>query len=174
MHQRVYQSFHCSRNQQLQFSLNKPLIHSIFRLYASASSRKTGCNGCTHTPYGLFALSRERAGLVSEVTDLQFVAVCQTADRWGNSAASATLSPLLDAIQFNWWQECQGLLLKLDVKVNSYHKSVTVEHPLYCVVPVMTIELVKCPLTELNAGLICPPLNCICSSWHCIQTITTQ
>ena len=36
----------------------------------------------THT-HGLFAVSREGAGLASEVTDLQFVAVCQTADRWG-------------------------------------------------------------------------------------------
>lgn len=34
--------------------------------------------------YTLFALSMERAGLASEVTDLQFVTVCQAADRWGN------------------------------------------------------------------------------------------
>lgn len=39
----------------------------------------------THTHAGLFARSRERAGPTSEVTDLQFVAVCQVADRWGNS-----------------------------------------------------------------------------------------
>ncbi len=37
----------------------------------------------THALDDLFALSRQRAGLLSEVTDLQFVAVCQTADRWG-------------------------------------------------------------------------------------------
>lgn len=57
-----------------------------------------------------------------------------------NSAASATLSPLLDALQFHQWQECWRLLLKFDGKVNSYHKNVTLEHTLYCFVPVMTIE----------------------------------
>lgn len=70
----------------------------------------------------------------------------------GTSRASATLSPLSDASQ---WQECWRLLLNFDRKFNGYHKNGRVVHTLYCYVAVMAIDPVACHLTHQFAGLIC-------------------
>lgn len=87
-----------------------------------------------------------------------------------NTTACATVSPLWDALQFHQWQECWGTLRKFDEKVNGNYKSITVEHTVYCFVPVLTIEPAKYHLTEFNAWLICPQFT-LSSGWHWIQTV---
>lgn len=58
-------------------------------------------NTHTHTHLRVFGVSREGEAEPSEVTDLQFVAVCQAADRWGSgssSSAAAAPPPPSDAL----------------------------------------------------------------------------